>query len=283
MESIKQQNQTTEHIAILMATYNGAKYLREQIDSILSQTNDQWHLYIHDDGSKDGTVEILNDYATRCPETVTVLDYPSQGGALQNFMSLLEKVEADYYMFSDQDDVWHPTKIEKSYLAIKEQEALHPDKPIIVHTDVRVVDSQLNVLHPSYREYGHIYPEKVTCFRECVINITLGCAMLFNRKSRAVSLDRPWKHALMHDGWVTTRTFAEKGIVYAMPEALLEYRNHGDNTVGATDGARFTIGYRIRHFWEMLRLNIRQYRMLRSAGYGSIFTYYYYKFRIHIH
>ena len=266
-----------------MATYNGAKYLREQIDSILSQTSDLWHLYIHDDGSKDGTIEILNDYATRCAETVTVLDYPSQGGALQNFMSLLEKVEADYYMFSDQDDVWHPTKVEKSYLAMKEQEALHPDKPIIVHSDVRVVDSQLNVLHPSYREYGHIYPEKVTCFRECVINITLGCAMLFNRKSRAVSLDRPWKHALMHDGWVTTRTFAEKGIVYAMPEALLEYRNHGDNTVGATDGARFTIGYRIRHFWEMLRLNIRQYRMLRSAGYGSIFTYYYYKFRIHIH
>ena len=101
-----------------MATYNGAKYLREQIDSILSQTNDQWHLYIHDDGSKDGTVEILNDYATRCPETVTVLDYPSQDGALQNFMSLLEKVEADYYMFSDQDDVWFPEKIEKQVQAI---------------------------------------------------------------------------------------------------------------------------------------------------------------------
>ena len=149
MESIKQQNQTTEHIAILMATYNGAKYLREQIDSILSQTSGLWHLYIHDDGSKDGTIEILNDYATRCAETVTVLDYPSQGGALQNFMSLLEKVEADYYMFSDQDDVWYPTKVEKSYLAMKEQEALHPDKPIIVHSDVRVVDSQLNVLHPS--------------------------------------------------------------------------------------------------------------------------------------
>ena len=135
-------------------------------------------------------MEILNDYTTRYPETLSVLDYPSQGGALQNFMSLLEKVEADYYMFSDQDDVWHPTKVEKSYLAMKEQEAQHPDKPIIVHSDVRVVDGDLKLLHPSYREYGHIYPEKVTCFRECVINITLGCAMLFNRKSREVSLDR---------------------------------------------------------------------------------------------
>ena len=281
MEQIN--NNKDKRIAILMATYNGRKYLGEQIDSILSQSSRQWHLYIHDDGSTDGTIELLNDYAEKHPEWVTILDYPSQGGALQNFMSLLEKVEADYYMFSDQDDVWHPTKVELSYQAMQEQEAMHPDKPIIVHSDVRVVDGDLNLLHPSYREYGHIYPDAVKDFKSCVINITLGCAMLFNRKARAVSLDRSWQHALMHDGWVTTRTFAENGIVYAMPEALLEYRNHGDNTVGATDGARFTLGYRLSHFGQMLRLNIKQYRMLRSAGYGSIFTYYYHKFLLHIH
>lgn len=270
-------------IAILLAAYNGEKYIAEQIDSILSQSNRLWHLYIHDDGSTDSTRAILDDYARKYPEWVTVLDYPSQGGALANFMSLLERVEADYYMFSDQDDVWHRTKIEKSYQAMLEQEALHPQKPVIVHTDVRVVDGNLNLLHPSYREYGHIYPEKVTGFRNCVINITLGCAMLFNRKSREVSLDRPWKYALMHDGWVTTRTFAAGGVVYAIPESLMEYRNHGENSIGATDGSRFTLGYRIRHFGQMLRLNMKQYRMLRSAGYGSIFTYYYHKILLHIH
>ena len=270
------------HIAILMATYNGGKYLSEQIDSILSQTSHLWHLYVHDDGSKDDTVEILHNYASKHPKEITVLDYPPQGGALHNFISLLERVEAKYYMFSDQDDVWHPDKVEKSYKAMKEQEDLHPDKPVIVHTDVRVVDERLRLLHPSYREYGHIYPEKVSCFKQCVINVTLGCAMLFNRKAKEVSLGRSWRHALMHDGWVTTCTYATDGIVYAIPESLMEYRNHGDNTIGATDGARFTLGYRLRHLVQMLRLNIRQYRMLRSAGYGSILTYYHQKFLLHI-
>jgi len=269
-------------IAILMATYNGERFLRAQIDSILNQTCQDWNLYIHDDGSKDSTLSILKEYEASYPSKIRLLDYPPQGGALNNFMSLLENVESNYYMFSDQDDVWHPRKIEKSWKAMLEQEAKHPQKPIIVHTDVRVVDGNLREIHPSYRQYGHIYPERITKFEQCVVNITLGCAMLFNAQARTVSLDRPWKYALMHDGWVTTRTFAENGVVYAINEALMDYRNHDDNTIGATDGSRFTLSYRFKHFGQMLHLNIKQYRMLRSAGYGSVFTYYLNKFRLHI-
>ena len=115
---------TTQHprIAILMATYNGERFLAEQIASILGQANHDWHLYIHDDGSKDNTVNILNDHAMKHPDEITVLDYPPQGGALSNFMSLLERVEADYYMFSDQDDVWMPEKVELTLQKIREME-----------------------------------------------------------------------------------------------------------------------------------------------------------------
>ena len=102
---------TNNSIAILMATYNGETYLKEQIDSLLAQTCQDWHLYVHDDGSKDGTVAIVKGYAEQYPEKVTLLDYPPQGGPCKNFLSMMEKVEAPYYMFCDQDDVWMPEKL----------------------------------------------------------------------------------------------------------------------------------------------------------------------------
>ena len=108
-----------EQIAILMATYNGEKYLGEQIDSILAQSYQDWHLYIHDDGSRDNTAAILRQYATDYSEKITILDYPSQGGACRNFLSMLEKVDAPYYMFSDQDDIWLHEKIEIEFKKIK--------------------------------------------------------------------------------------------------------------------------------------------------------------------
>ena len=101
-------------IAILMATYNGAKYLREQIDSLLAQTCQDWHLFIHDDGSSDDTMSIVNQYIETHPDKITILDYPSQGGACKNFLSMLEQVDSSYYTFCDQDDVWLPSWI-RSY------------------------------------------------------------------------------------------------------------------------------------------------------------------------
>ena len=83
-------------IAILMATYNGERYLAEQIDSLMAQTYQDWHLYVHDDGSQDGTVDILNSFASAHPDKITLLDYPKAGGACKNFMSMLERVEAPY-------------------------------------------------------------------------------------------------------------------------------------------------------------------------------------------
>ena len=106
---------STDKIAILMATYNGEKYICQQIDSILSQTCKDWELYIHDDGSTDHTIAAVESYVEKYPDKVHLIDGKSTGGAKYNFFYLFSKVEASYYMTCDQDDVWLEKKIELTY------------------------------------------------------------------------------------------------------------------------------------------------------------------------
>ena len=125
-------------IAILMATYNGENYLREQIDSILCQTNQDWTLYVQDDGSKDATLDIIKSYDD---ERIVLVDVGlTRQGACMNFMSLLNMVESEYYMFCDQDDVWFVDKVEKSLGRMKKEEMYYgKDKPILVFSDASVI------------------------------------------------------------------------------------------------------------------------------------------------
>ena len=144
-------------IAVLLATYNGEKYLKEQIDSILEQMDrvpDKCALYVHDDGSTDGTCEILKEYASQYPDCVKLLEGPPQGGSTKNFMYMLSEVEADYYMFSDQDDVWLPEKIEREYEEIKKLEG----SPALVFSDMKVVDEDLKVIDESFYSYSNLNP-----------------------------------------------------------------------------------------------------------------------------
>lgn len=262
MEQIN--NRKDERIAILMATYNGKKFLSEQIDSILSQSNKQWHLYIHDDGSTDGTVELLKDYTDKYPECITVMDYSSQGGAMQNFMSLLEKVKADYYMFSDQDDVWLPHKIEREYEKIKELESNNPRTPIIVHTDLVVVNENLNTINKSFWEYEKIFPKAIQTYRDyAAVNCVTGCTMLFNKETKE-AINTPLHNAIMHDAWITLSIAAVGGIVYPIEEQSILYRQHSDNTLGARDANLLTWRYKLLHYWDILNANKQHYRQMNA-------------------
>ena len=137
-------------IAILLATYNGARFIREQIDSIKDQTYKDWDLYVRDDGSTDNTVSIIQEYENMNPNIHLFEDEEKHIGAKNSFMKLLSAIDSDYYMFCDQDDIWLPTKIEHSVDLLEKTEKKYPNKPIIVHTDVTVVDGNLNVLSQSY-------------------------------------------------------------------------------------------------------------------------------------
>ena len=135
-------------IDILMATYNGGKYISEQINSILNQTYKEWTLYIRDDGSKDNTVDIIDDYCKKYPGKIIRIKDDKLGlGAKLNFSELMKYSKSNYCMFADQDDVWLNTKIEDTMNKMIEAENIHgKETPILVHTDLKVVDGNLNII-----------------------------------------------------------------------------------------------------------------------------------------
>ncbi len=275
----------SKDIAILMATYNGEKYLPEQIDSLLAQTCQDWHLYVHDDGSKDGTVSVIKEYMDKNPEKITLLDYPPQGGACRNFLSMMDKVDADYYMFCDQDDVWLPEKIALSLQDMRHQESFHPQKPVVIHTDLFIVDEHLSVTYDSLWSYTGKYPQYIRTLDDAGghTSIATGCTMLFNKLAKECSHISSEK-AVMHDCWICLCTLKKRGIVYGIDKRLVLYRQHGTNCLGAgnTNASDVNTKYRILHFDKVYKSNRNYYAMLQSVGYGSVFKYLYYKIKYKI-
>lgn len=261
-------------IAILMATYNGEKFLGEQIDSLLAQTYKDWHLYVHDDGSKDDTVRIVKEYQQNHPDKITFLEYPPQDGPCKNFLSMLERVKATYYMFCDQDDVWLPEKIELSLkeMTVREQES--SETGIVVCSDLLVVDDNLKVINNSMWDYLSIFPQYIRTFRDSgASTIATGCTMLFNHKAKEDCL--PYSPAvMMHDCWVCLCTLKQHGKLYGISKQLVRYRQHHDNNLGVgVSSAQIGISYRIRHFFELYKYNTSYYKMLSALDYGSVFKY----------
>ena len=134
-------------INILMSTYNGEMFLADQIKSIQNQTVKDWTLYIRDDGSSDKTRDIINAYAQADSRIVFINpEHQNNLGVIRNFYTLLKHSEADYYFFSDQDDIWLENKLE---VTLAKAKAYPSDKPLLVYTDLKIVNQELTVLHES--------------------------------------------------------------------------------------------------------------------------------------
>lgn len=221
-------------VDILLATYNGERYLAEQIDSLLAQTFDDWRVIARDDGSSDGTVRILESYAACHPGKFMLIEDAAVGlGACGNFGRLMEHSTADYVMFCDQDDVWLPRKIETLMVAMRELEAeCGPNTPLLVHSDLQVVDSELRVLHPSFGAIQDIDLVQGRKLNQLLIqNTVTGCAALCNRPLVELSLPIE-RGALMHDWWVAL-VASGFGRIEFIPEPTVFYRQHVRNTLGA--------------------------------------------------
>lgn len=268
----------TTNVAILMATYNGEKYLQQQIDSIINQSYKYWDLFIHDDGSLDNTINILQQYSANYAN-IHILTYDNEGihSAMRNFFSLTDCVDAEYYMFADQDDVWHNDKIEKQLNIIKQLERMHGNLPVLVYSDAIIVDMQLHVLNKSFISYTGNHPEYLTNFHESgVTSFIPGCTMMFNQYAKKC-IYRPINFSSMHDMWLMLSVFKAKGIVFGITEPLLDYRQHTSNTVGASEARKKSIIQRIKHPIDTIKLNMERYKILQSIEYGSFIKYLYYK------
>lgn len=221
-------------LTILMATYNGEKYLKEQIDSLLNQTFTDFTLYIQDDVSTDGTWGILTNYQQKYPDKIKIVQNEiNSGSAKNNFLNLMTTIKDDYLMLCDQDDVWLPDKIKITMAKMKEMEQNYPNKPIVVHTDLKVVDRNLNVIHPSYKTAANRNYNKNTYPHIVTLNNVSGCTSLYNR-SLADLLSKKPDYTVMHDWWLQL-VAASFGKVGHVNEPTILYRQHEDNSSGAKD------------------------------------------------
>lgn len=217
-------------VAILLAVYNGEKYLKEQIESILSQTFTDFKIIIRDDGSKDNSPQIIEKYCEKYPQKIFALTGNATGSAAKNFAALLQECDEDYIMFCDQDDVWLPEKIEKTLAAMKNAEE-NPEIPVLVHTDLQVVDGDLNVISPSFFNFQQLKQNKVTLPRLLVQNYVTGCTIMINRALKQKCGKIP-DECIMHDWWLAL-TAVLFGKLVCVQEPTMLYRQHANNQVGA--------------------------------------------------
>ncbi len=212
-------------IDILMATYNGERYIKEQIQSILKQTYSNFHLIIQDDYSKDSTAKIIQEFTDK---RITFYQNKKNLGYIKNFESLVRKSTSQIIMLSDQDDFWLPEKIAVTwgYYQIK--------KVDLIYGDLIVTDENLNPHHNSFWKAEDIRPVRGNCWKSLsVYNVATGCTLLFNRKFIDKILPFP-NQPIIHDWWISF-IYAYFGKIDYITEKNILYRQHGYNNIGLTN------------------------------------------------
>jgi glycosyltransferase involved in cell wall biosynthesis len=219
-------------VAILLATYNGAPWLREQLDSLLRQTHDNWVLYWRDDGSGDGTLAILQAFGQRAGQgrCIQLAEPPGRIGAAGSFIALLRSVcdtlaERDMVAFADQDDIWLPQKLERGIAALR---SAPRDAPVLYCARQILVDNtlqQLGISRPLSRPAG--FPTALTQ------NVATGCTVMLNcLAAKLVAASRP-STGTLHDWWAYLLVAAAGGKLIQDDEPVVLYRQHALNLVGA--------------------------------------------------
>ncbi len=228
-------------LAILLSTYNGERFLAEQLDSLLRQTRQDFIVLARDDGSSDGSRELLEGYRARYPGRFRLLPQdPVNRGACASFALLMRTaleqaaelgLESACLMFCDQDDIWLEDKVERQLKLMRETEAGDPSLPALVHSDLAVVSCANRDIAPSFAAYQGLDIERNRFIDLTISNLVTGCTALVNQALARRALPIP-PDAVMHDWWLALTASAFGKIAY-IEQPTVRYRQHDANAIGA--------------------------------------------------
>lgn len=249
-------------ISILLSTYNGEKYLKEQLDSLFLQTYKNFEIIVRDDCSTDKTKDILKEYEKMYPNKISLIE-DDEGNlrSTRSFMRLLENSDSEYVMFCDQDDVWLPEKVEMTLKKIIEMKQKFGDIPLLVHTDLEVVDESLSIINNSFFNFQKIDPYKDSFNNFLMQNVITGCTVMINKK--LVQKCLPISDGVIIHDWWAGLVASKFGRIGYLSQATIQYRQHVDNVVGAKG---FTIRAVFRKIYVLFTSDIiKQYQKQAKA------------------
>lgn len=237
-------------VQVLMSTYNGQAYLREQLDSILNQKRElgeetiELSLLVRDDGSEDHTMEILKEYCQRFPQIICIQG--ENTGACKSFFELMEHAgqDMDYISFSDQDDVWDKNKIRRAISGLRK----YSEIPAMYAGNLEIVNQDLEILKVSSSTDKKFQPSFGNALIE---NICTGCTIVINKRLYKMAVKNIPKHAYMHDWWLYLTASCFGKVLYDR-KAFIKYRQHETNTVGSAV-----------NYWELMKKRVENFRSLQ--------------------
>lgn len=216
------------NLSVSMITFQGADYLKAQMDSILAQSIPVHEIIVCDDGSTDGTREILATYKASYPQIQLYFNEKNLG-TVANMQQCLRMLSGDIIFLADQDDVWLPNKVEKTLTFFQENpsaDAVFSNADIINEVGGKVKDMTL------WDIIGFPHDQvELSDFERRVDNVVTGAGLAFKRDPSLIEKDIPQMPGLLHDGWIGLY-FAAKNTLMANPEKLFQYRSHANQQVG---------------------------------------------------
>ena len=229
-------------ISVCIATYNGERYIRQQIESIVCQLNVDDEIIVSDDGSTDGTLDIVKGIGDK---RIKIIEGPGRKSPILNFECALKASKGDFIFLSDQDDVWKPDKVE---ICMKWLKTYH-----CVVSDAEVTDNRLKPLYPSLYDIMQVRQGRI--YNTIWKNGYTGCCMAFRRNVLEASLPFP-KNIPMHDIWIGNVAAYKYNVIF-IPDRLIHFRRH-ENTISCNGkGSKFTIWQQMKFSLNIIKNIIR--------------------------